>query len=207
MTGLLTLHYHDSENDTIAITCSEELLDAVEQFSHQQALRLVVGDGMTSPADPAAAVASTTSHNDNINNYQAPLGVSAHATSSLPINPTATMRPFIHGRHSCDSCGMMPIVGPRYHATNRSNLDVCQNCLLNFQGQNIHFEMAQDGMYAMSFASFFSFFWIALDTNTLLSMPTFCSLSFRRPRCFPTRGISRFSSETSTASCLGCQQH
>lgn len=35
---------------------------------------------------------------------------------------------FVHGRHACDSCGMTPIVGYRYHSLVKPNYDICHNC-------------------------------------------------------------------------------
>lgn len=136
------LHYYDCDNDTIAITCSEELLDAVDQFSHLQVLRLVVGgDKLSTESSTSLAVSSHNSHSG----YQESQGNFYREAPNPVATPAVTTRPFIHGRHSCDSCGMRPIVGPRYHATNRDNLDVCQNCLSIFRDQSIQFEMARDG--------------------------------------------------------------
>ena len=138
----LKLHYHDSDNDTIAITCSEELLDAIEQFGHHQVLRLVVGgDKLSTESSASLGASGRNSHSG----YQESQGNFYREAPNPVATPAATTRPFIHGRHSCDSCGMRPIVGPRYHATNRDNLDVCQNCLSIFRDQSIQFQMAQDG--------------------------------------------------------------
>lgn len=35
---------------------------------------------------------------------------------------------FIHGFHTCDGCAKKPIVGYRFHATNRPDFDLCMNC-------------------------------------------------------------------------------
>ena len=35
---------------------------------------------------------------------------------------------FIHGFHTCDGCARKPIVGYRFHATNRPDFDLCVNC-------------------------------------------------------------------------------
>mmetsp|Transcript_63154 Transcript_63154/g.186635 ORF Transcript_63154/g.186635 Transcript_63154/m.186635 type:complete len:601 (+) Transcript_63154:750-2552(+) len=42
--------------------------------------------------------------------------------------PKAENVEFIHARHTCDGCGISPIVGTRYHATDRTDYDVCQGC-------------------------------------------------------------------------------
>ena len=56
-------------------------------------------------------------------------------------------RQFIHGRHTCDSCLVSPIVGTRYRATNRADYDLCQRCFTNYQGEEIKFKQTQDGTY------------------------------------------------------------
>ena len=35
---------------------------------------------------------------------------------------------FCHWRHTCDGCGVTPIVGLRYHALNQPDFDYCQGC-------------------------------------------------------------------------------
>jgi len=41
---------------------------------------------------------------------------------------------FVHARHTCDGCGVSPIVGLRYHATNRADFDFCGECFTNNKG-------------------------------------------------------------------------
>eukprot|EP00525_Craspedostauros_australis_P008727 CAMPEP_0198110358 /NCGR_PEP_ID=MMETSP1442-20131203/2361_1 /TAXON_ID= /ORGANISM="Craspedostauros australis, Strain CCMP3328" /LENGTH=1062 /DNA_ID=CAMNT_0043766365 /DNA_START=70 /DNA_END=3258 /DNA_ORIENTATION=+ len=48
-------------------------------------------------------------------------------------------RPFIHGRHTCDGCLCTPVVGPRYHAVNVDDYDLCQKCFNNYRGSEITF--------------------------------------------------------------------
>ena len=72
-----------------------------------------------------------------INNIQMAGSTSAPNTSS---GATATTAPtdnvgltgfdstFIHGFHTCDGCKKKPIVGYRFHATNRPDYDLCMNC-------------------------------------------------------------------------------
>lgn len=52
------------------------------------------------------------------------------STKSSQQKPTLiTLDPnFIHARHTCDQCGISPIVGYRYHALNKLDFDFCQNC-------------------------------------------------------------------------------
>ena len=56
--------------------------------------------------------------------------------------PTAPPTPFIHGRHTCDSCLTTPIVGKRFHATNLADYDLCENCHATYTGTEIQFEEA-----------------------------------------------------------------
>uniref|UniRef100_A0A7S1G1X9 ZZ-type domain-containing protein n=1 Tax=Corethron hystrix TaxID=216773 RepID=A0A7S1G1X9_9STRA len=53
---------------------------------------------------------------------------------------------FIHARHTCDGCGVSPIVGFRYNAKNLINYDLCQNCKTNYdegEKKDIIFRQAQ----------------------------------------------------------------
>merc|ERR1712232_316953 len=59
---------------------------------------------------------------------------------------------FIHWRHTCDGCGVTPIVGFRYHAMNRPDFDYCQGCykLHGDDDEGINFEprqLVQDNRY------------------------------------------------------------
>lgn len=59
-------------------------------------------------------------------------------------------KPFIHGRHTCDSCLTTPIIGKRYHATNIPDYDLCENCIGNYRGSEIKFEtveLPQDAVF------------------------------------------------------------
>jgi len=57
--------------------------------------------------------------------------------------PAENSLPFIHGRHTCDSCLMNPIIGKRYHATNLKDYDLCEKCYPNYQGTEIQLEAAE----------------------------------------------------------------
>ena len=59
-----------------------------------------------------------------------------------PAEPKEENRPFIHGRHTCDSCLTTPIIGARYHAKNRSDFDLCETCFLSYRGPE-EFEPAE----------------------------------------------------------------
>jgi len=50
------------------------------------------------------------------------------------------VRPFIHGRHTCDSCLTTPIVGIRYHSTNLPDYDLCSKCIGTYKGNEFKFE-------------------------------------------------------------------
>lgn len=64
----------------------------------------------------------------------------AAATEKMPRE---VPRPFIHGRHTCDSCLTTPIVGKRYNATNLPDYDLCQNCFKNYKGKEIRFQTVE----------------------------------------------------------------
>ena len=71
----------------------------------------------------------------------------ANSVSKPPFGAPSATRPFIHGRHSCDSCKTSPIVGNRYHATNRNDFDICAKCFSKAQFTGIYFSQIQDGTY------------------------------------------------------------
>eukprot|EP00934_Nitzschia_sp_Nitz4_P004569 Nitzschia sp. Nitz4//scaffold33_size148984//11444//14014//NITZ4_002910-RA/size148984-snap-gene-0.17-mRNA-1//-1//CDS//3329548373//4559//frame0 len=50
---------------------------------------------------------------------------------------------FIHGRHTCDSCLVTPIVGKRYHADNIPDYDLCEKCYSNYTGKDIKFSSVE----------------------------------------------------------------
>ena len=58
-------------------------------------------------------------------------------------SPAENSLPFIHGRHTCDSCLMNPIIGKRYHAMNLKDYDLCEKCYPNYQGAEIHLEAVE----------------------------------------------------------------
>jgi hypothetical protein len=47
--------------------------------------------------------------------------------------------PFIHGRHTCDSCLTTPIVGKRFHAVNLPDYDLCESCHSSYTGTAVRF--------------------------------------------------------------------
>jgi len=60
----------------------------------------------------------------------------------LPVPPCFD-REFIHGRHTCDSCLVTPIVGIRYHALNIPDHDLCDKCIGNYKGHDMVLEPTQ----------------------------------------------------------------
>ena len=68
--------------------------------------------------------------------YDSSFSKEDETTSSEPL-------PFIHGRHTCDSCLGTPIVGIRYHAVNLPDYDLCAHCKDNYKGDEIQFEPAE----------------------------------------------------------------
>jgi len=47
---------------------------------------------------------------------------------------------FIHGRHTCDGCGVTPIIGMRFHALNLPDHDLCAKCAHKNSRKDIIFE-------------------------------------------------------------------
>jgi len=47
---------------------------------------------------------------------------------------------FIHGRHTCDGCGVTPIIGLRFHAINLPDYDLCDKCAQKNRRKDIIFE-------------------------------------------------------------------
>lgn len=66
-----------------------------------------------------------------------------NASSTKTANGSASSRPFIHGRHTCDGCLTTPIVGKRYTATNLADYDLCQHCFDNYKGNEIKYEVVE----------------------------------------------------------------
>ena len=74
-----------------------------------------------------AGFATTTENNEST------------SSDALPV------RPFIHGRHTCDNCLATPIIGKRYHAANRPNYDICEACYDSGSVAGVRFELTEDG--------------------------------------------------------------
>jgi pyruvate/2-oxoglutarate dehydrogenase complex dihydrolipoamide acyltransferase (E2) component len=69
---------------------------------------------------------------------------SPEEASAPPVPP----RPFIHGHHTCDGCGMRPIVGERYHCVDPDvpDYDLCAACHASCAGSAARrFEVARLG--------------------------------------------------------------
>jgi hypothetical protein len=231
----VTLTYYDVDNDCVTIASTDELMDAIEQFSDSQAVLRVTTDvkrsksrpfvllspsraaGSLSPdSKPAAkdypkappspsghrpvhlhnvvdsivsvlatAVVALQTHvkeatnassgptsTDTAYTHQATAAATSSADSTSATVPATddeskdeierlakevveniTMkeapgekqepRPFIHGRHTCDSCLVTPIVGIRYHAINLADYDLCAACKENYKGNEFQFEAAE----------------------------------------------------------------
>jgi DNA polymerase III gamma/tau subunit len=56
------------------------------------------------------------------------------------VAPPAEEHPFIHGRHTCDSCLTTPIVGKRFNAVNLPDYDLCEVCFGNYNGTDVFVE-------------------------------------------------------------------
>lgn len=63
--------------------------------------------------------------------------------STKTADGSASSKPFIHGRHTCDGCLTTPIVGKRYTATNLADYDLCQHCFDNYKGNEIKYEAVE----------------------------------------------------------------
>jgi len=50
---------------------------------------------------------------------------------------------FMHGRHTCDGCLKSPIIGLRYYAINLKDYDLCTDCFLKYDGNDIVFEAVE----------------------------------------------------------------
>ena len=55
-------------------------------------------------------------------------GATATTAPTDNVGLTGFDSTFIHGFHTCDGCAKKPIVGYRFHATNRPDYDLCMNC-------------------------------------------------------------------------------
>ena len=55
-------------------------------------------------------------------------GATATTAPTDNVGLTGFDSTFIHGFHTCDGCKQKPIVGYRFHATNRPDYDLCMNC-------------------------------------------------------------------------------
>jgi len=115
-------------------------------------------EGLAAPSTQPRATTVTitpvrdeTTPNRTVNDAaQAPAAEESHtpaATAPVPESKAETVhedpKPFIHGRHTCDSCLVTPIVGKRYHATNLPDYDLCENCYVNYTGKEVQFEEAE----------------------------------------------------------------
>ncbi|GKY91456.1 hypothetical protein MPSEU_000117900 [Mayamaea pseudoterrestris] len=69
-------------------------------------------------------------------------GLSAPVGTSVPTNWRTHLRPFIHGRHTCDGCSISPIIGQRFHALNAFDFDLCSECYVydGYTDNNLEFE-------------------------------------------------------------------
>lgn len=83
--------------------------------------------------------------NNNNNNTAAPTPATCPRGEDEETPQEEEERPFIHGRHTCDSCLTTPIVGKRFHAVNMQDYDLCENCHGNYSGTEIQFEEAELG--------------------------------------------------------------
>mmetsp|Transcript_15009 Transcript_15009/g.22903 ORF Transcript_15009/g.22903 Transcript_15009/m.22903 type:complete len:546 (-) Transcript_15009:1216-2853(-) len=207
----INLTYYDIDNDCVTIGSTEELIDAIEQFSTSQTSAMCLrinttvnkkkiqsfshttsqaGDTLTkqrcakvevkpvirkqrSPSIVKSFASILTNVVDNLQtqtteprtsvekneadltpqNKGSEIGLSCIRNQSLKTrakhgdgldlekeNTVEIL--FIHGRHTCDGCLYSPIIGPRYHATNMPDYDLCSKCWKKYDGE-IKFEVIE----------------------------------------------------------------
>jgi Zinc finger, ZZ type len=85
-------------------------------------------------------------------------------------------RPFIHGRHTCDGCLTTPIIGNRFHATNKTDYDLCEKCVLNYGGSDMQFEVAQLGTSFCLFSLIELLLLILVIHNPILLLRSRCPI-------------------------------
>ena len=226
----VSLTYFDVDEDTVTIGSTDELVDAIEQFSGKKVLRIstevkpktksekkaekkpapvdkatqstqekpeeersgsdvhpqiqnllesfvgvlstAVGslqEGLASPESApkvgqtsaqAAAAASAKKAPPSTDNDEGEVKSKAAPPRDVKEGPSReadslaaggsgekdnAVRPFIHGRHTCDSCLTTPIVGNRYNSKNLPDYDLCENCHKNYKGNDIQFEAVELG--------------------------------------------------------------
>jgi len=219
------LTYYDVDNDCVTIASTEELLDAIDQFSVLQkpVLRITTdvkkkeGASTQQTQTTPSRASTSTSTASNTNNPEdkdptirpsVPLNgrtnqlqnlvesfvsivatavvalqtqvaeVNPNTSTAAPVSESETaeklakevvgniemnrvdeapkqddavkteakdpeVRPFIHGRHTCDGCLCTPIIDIRYHSTNLPDYDLCAKCRDNYKGTANQFEPAE----------------------------------------------------------------
>jgi len=95
--------------------------EEAERFVREviEKISLAGSEGARAAAATAATAAATAT-------------ASATASSDSAKQPRPSLegidRDFIHGHHTCDGCRAKPIVGIRYHATDKPDYDLCEAC-------------------------------------------------------------------------------
>jgi len=114
--GVLASTVNSIENGLVAPSSSSKGVEA--SFTQPTTVQ---------PCKPAAAgsLKSPTTTTE-------PLSLRPHKEAQKETTEEAC--PFIHGRHTCDSCLKTPIIGKRFHATNIKDYDLCQGCYENYKG-------------------------------------------------------------------------
>lgn len=145
--------YTDEDGDEIVISSDEELVDAFEQFIDKvpPVVRAKASVKSNKVKAATARTAATTTKDATTSKRNvckkgracrtAPQTLKNKADSQtkpdVPLASDSLERDFIHGRHTCDGCLTTPIIGPRYHAENKTDYDLCQSCYTNYQGDTI----------------------------------------------------------------------
>jgi hypothetical protein len=110
------------------------------------------GTATSGEAAPCAALAESENSGDTTAEPEATEDEEKNPEDDIENTETAPKEgdeegppPFIHGRHTCDSCLITPIIGQRYHAANLPDYDLCSNCFKNYKGTEAQFEPVELG--------------------------------------------------------------
>jgi len=154
--------YVDDEGDSICFSSDEELIDALLLFSKRKddksngsvifRCKAIVEERKVKSrrnkkSCDAVATETKCSSIRHLASFDGPQSFSKKiaANCSLPDDVAGFDRGFVHARHTCDGCGIAPIVGIRYHAQNIPDYDYCESCMANYHGTDVAFQPEQLG--------------------------------------------------------------
>lgn len=111
-----------------AVTTLQEGLATPPTVGNQATPGRVTVTAEAAPGVPAAAARAQSQNRQD-----------QETTQEEEEDQTEVIVPFIHGRHTCDSCLTTPIIGKRYHALNLPDYDLCSRCHGNYRGHEVKF--------------------------------------------------------------------